>query len=236
MVTLWKWQKIVKWSLSQTLSHNKCTTKRIVPVASQWGRISPKISSFAPLPSPLDSTSSCTSKLTAPYQDNPSSAAYRIYTEWYSHLCCYRVVICTYLVIPSSSDMSMFSYETINRDKLGTDVIHSRFQSSITALGSTVRETYLSIKKLEQGWFACTIGPHQCYPGLEIYAKVYLSIDKGLASSIPEADMLYHDDRRWNTTTVWKSKRDNLKVKIKFYRWIIIVSMSNTEWKWFQKG
>ena len=100
---------------------------------------------------------------------------------------------------------------------------HSRFQSSITALGSTVRETYLSIKKLEQGWFACTIGPHQCYPGLEIYAKVYLSIDKGLASSIPEADMLYHDDRRWNTTTVWKSKRDNLKVKIKFYRWIISV-------------
>ena len=100
---------------------------------------------------------------------------------------------------------------------------HSRFQSSITALSSTVRETYLSIKKLEQGWFACTIGPHQCYPGLEIYAKVYLSIDKGLASSIPEADMLYHDDRRWNTTTVWKSKRDNLKVKIKFYRWIISV-------------
>ena len=73
--------------------------------------------------------------------------------------------------------------------------------------------TYLSIDKLEQGGFSSAIGSHKCHSRFQINTKVNIPIDKGLVGTVLEANMLYHDDRRRNVTTIGKSERDNLYIK-----------------------
>lgn len=71
--------------------------------------------------------------------------------------------------------------------------------------------TYLSIYEFEQSRLASSIWTHQCYPRLKVNTKVYVIVDERSIRTVSEADVLHHDHRRWNITTVRECERDNLE-------------------------
>lgn len=73
-------------------------------------------------------------------------------------------------------------------------------------------KTHLAVQQLQQCTLPGTVRPHQGQPGIQIDPELQILVDPRRVVGIPEADVLHHDDGRWDGAAAREIERDYLIV------------------------